>query len=94
MDCGRNRPKGLQNDPDEIKIKMADPLVQERIQFAKQQVENGMPPQQLADITFSAIREKKFYILTNAEQYIPMMQARMEDIIHQHNPTISEPPVK
>lgn len=87
VDCGRNRPKRLQNDPAEIEKRMADPLVQERIRFAKQQIENGMTPQQVADIVFRAIREKKFYILPNAETTKPMIQARMEDILRECNPT-------
>lgn len=87
MECARNRPKELQNAPAETEIKMANPLVEERIRFARQMIEGGMPPQQVADIIFNAIREKKFYILPNAEQYIPFMQTRMEDIINQCNPT-------
>lgn len=87
LDCGRNRPRELQNDPAEIKRKMADPLVQERIKFARQQNENGMSPKQLADIVFSAIRVKQFYILPNAETVKPMIQARMEDILQERNPT-------
>lgn len=87
VECGRNRPKELENDPAEIKIKMADPLVQERIQFARQMIDGGMPPQQAADIVFNAIREKEFYILANAEQHKPVIQKRMEDILQQRNPS-------
>jgi NAD(P)-dependent dehydrogenase (short-subunit alcohol dehydrogenase family) len=87
VDSERNRPKELRNDLAKTNVKMADPLVQARIQFAKQQSENGMLPRQVADIVFSAIREKKFYILPNAETTKPLIQTRMEDILQQRNPT-------
>jgi NAD(P)-dependent dehydrogenase (short-subunit alcohol dehydrogenase family) len=82
----RNRPAELRNKPGEG-VDLNDPRVKEMLQMATKLIENGMPPEQLADIVFSAIREKKFYILPNAEPFIPMMQSRLEDIVQQRNPT-------
>ena len=50
-------------------------------------IKSTTPPQQVADIVFSAIREKKFYILPNAEQSKPLMQMRIEDILQERNPS-------
>jgi len=86
MDCERNRPKELQNKPGEG-MDMSNPAVQGYMQYMTQAIENGMPPQQVADIVFSAIKEKKFYILPNAELAKPAIQTRMEDILQERNPT-------
>ena len=50
-------------------------------------VENGMPPQQVADIVFGAIIENQFYTLPAVEEYLPLVQTRHEDIIQQRNPS-------
>jgi NAD(P)-dependent dehydrogenase (short-subunit alcohol dehydrogenase family) len=86
LDCERNRPRELHNKPGEG-MDMTDPKVQEMMKFLKQVFTNGMLPRQVADITFDAIREKKFYILPNMEASMPTVQARMEDILQQRNPT-------
>jgi NAD(P)-dependent dehydrogenase (short-subunit alcohol dehydrogenase family) len=85
MECARNRPKELQNKPGE-EMDMTDPKVQERAKFLKQIFDNGMLPQRVADIVFNAIIEKKFYILPNMEIAIPVIKARMEDILQERNP--------
>ena len=66
---------------------MTDPKVREMVKHAKRVMTNGMSPRQVADITFEAIREKKFYILPNMETGMSAIQTRMEDILHQRNPT-------
>jgi len=35
----------------------------------------------------NAVREKKFFILPNADPYRPLIRARMEDILQERNPT-------
>jgi NAD(P)-dependent dehydrogenase (short-subunit alcohol dehydrogenase family) len=86
LESERNRPLALMNKSGEG-LDMSDPEVRASMQFLKQIHENGMPPYRAADITFNAIREKKFYILPNAEQYKPLIHARMEDILQERNPT-------
>jgi hypothetical protein len=46
-----------------------------------------MPPQQVAKIVFDAIRDNKFYILPNGDEYTPKIQTRNEDILLQRNPS-------
>jgi len=86
MDCERNRPVELANKPGEG-IDISDPQIQAMMRAGRQAVENGIPPQQAVDIAFDAIRENKFYILPNGEPFTPIIQARMEDILQQRNPT-------
>jgi hypothetical protein len=45
-----------------------------------------MPPPQVADIVFKAIRDETFYILTHPE-YKEAIRVRMEDILQERNPT-------
>jgi NADP-dependent 3-hydroxy acid dehydrogenase YdfG len=49
-------------------------------------LESGMPPQQVVDCVFSAIREDKFYIITHPEMK-PLLQLRADDIMQERNPT-------
>jgi NAD(P)-dependent dehydrogenase (short-subunit alcohol dehydrogenase family) len=90
LESERNRPLALRNKPGEG-LDMSDPEVQASMRFLKQLHEDGMPPQQVADITFNAIRERKFYILPNAGMFKPMIKARMEDILQERKPTSVSP---
>ncbi len=87
MEGERNRPKELKNKPGEGATGIMDPNIKAMLKLYRQVIDNGMPPQQLAEIVFSAIREKKFYIFPNAEFAKPTIQTRMEDILQERNPT-------
>ncbi len=84
MDCARNRPARLLNDPAEEKM---GPESEAMIQFMRQAVEAGMPPHQVADIVFQAIRDETFYILTHPESK-EAIRVRMEDILQERHPTL------
>jgi hypothetical protein len=45
-----------------------------------------MPPQQVADQVFEAIRAERFYILTHPE-YLPAAARRAEDIVQGSGPS-------
>ncbi len=83
MDSVRNRPARLQNDPAEEQL---GPENEAMIQFMRQVVEAGMPPHQVADMVFKAIRDETFYILTHPE-WKEAVRVRMEDILQERNPT-------
>jgi len=83
MESERNRPRELQNKPSEVAL---NPEVDGILQAIKQAVEEGMPPNQVADCVFQAIREKRFYILTHPEVK-SRVQLRMEDILQERQPT-------
>jgi NAD(P)-dependent dehydrogenase (short-subunit alcohol dehydrogenase family) len=82
MDSARNRPGRLpQTEP--ARTSGA------RWEFLRQVVQVGMPPGQVADIVFDALRKDQFYILTHPEGK-GFVRTRMLDIIQDRNPT---PPV-
>jgi NAD(P)-dependent dehydrogenase (short-subunit alcohol dehydrogenase family) len=85
-EASRNRPKELLNKPGEG-MDISDPKVQAELQKIRQMIEDGMPPKQVSEIVFEAIKNKKFYILANSEFIKPMIELRMEDIIQERNPS-------
>jgi NAD(P)-dependent dehydrogenase (short-subunit alcohol dehydrogenase family) len=87
MEAERNRPEKLRNIKGKGSTETTDPNVQAFVKTAKQLLENGMPPQQLADIVFKALREKKFYIFPDSAFDKSRIRARMEDILQERNPT-------
>ncbi len=84
MDAARNRPAELQNDPAEGKV---SPQEETMLQFMRQAIQAGMPPHQVADIVFKAIRDETFYILPHPE-WKEAIRARMEAILQERNPTL------
>jgi NAD(P)-dependent dehydrogenase (short-subunit alcohol dehydrogenase family) len=84
MASERNRPAHLRNSPGEEQANRPDPAI---VTMLQKGIVNGMVPAEVADSAFKAIREKKFYILPNAENAKPMIRARMEDILQERNPT-------
>jgi NAD(P)-dependent dehydrogenase (short-subunit alcohol dehydrogenase family) len=63
-----------------------DPASRTRWEFLRQLVQAGMPPAQVADAVFKALRKDQFYILTHPEgkEYV---RTRMEDILQDRSPT-------
>ena len=49
-----------------------------------------MPPVQVADAVFEALRKDQFYILTHPEGK-ESVRTRMEDILKERNPSPPEP---
>ena len=87
MEAERNRPAELQNDPaEEMRIKTS-PEYWEVERLVREAVQAGISCQQAADCVFDALREEKFYILTDPDLVKPMVQMRMEDILQERNPT-------
>ncbi len=92
FDAERNRPQALQNAPQE---QDTSPEMEALHQAARQWLAQvGLPPPQVAEMVFDAIRQEKFYILTHpATKY--GVQLRMEDILQERMPTdiFLSPPV-
>jgi NAD(P)-dependent dehydrogenase (short-subunit alcohol dehydrogenase family) len=57
-----------------------------RWEALRQLVPAGMPPVQVADAVFEALRKDRFYILTHPEGK-ESVRTRMEDILQERNPT-------
>lgn len=86
-DCERNRPSELQND-----FVKTNPTAQSVTETSAQAVKNGIAPENVAEIVFNAIREKKFYILPYFEPFKPAIKTRMEDIVQERNPSKLDEP--
>ena len=89
QDSQRNRPVRLQNAPDENEKKLS-PQEETVQQFLKLAIQGGMSPKHVANITFGAILEERFYIYPPA--FKGGIQARMADILQERNPTLLLPP--
>lgn len=80
VETERHRPEALRNDP--------VPLTPERqagLAALKAAIEAGTPPEQVADAVFTAIREERFYIITNPE-WLEMVQLRTSKLLRCENP--------
>jgi len=85
LDSARNRPADLQN---EVVQRKASPEEEAVLQLMHQAVEAGMPPPQVADIVFKAIRDEKFYIFSHPA-WKEAIRTRMEDVLQERNPTFA-----
>lgn len=79
-DSQRNRPPALLDDADQMSSQRDAGKARRR-----QLIEAGMPPEQVADSVFEAIRDRRFYILTHAD-WNAAIQSRMENILGGRNP--------
>jgi len=84
LDCGRNRPAELQNEPMNAQLEQEDEAVKQMFLHA---IEAGVSPHQVADDVFKAIQAEQFYILTHGE-FNPTIQKRMQNILFQRNPVL------
>jgi NAD(P)-dependent dehydrogenase (short-subunit alcohol dehydrogenase family) len=87
MDAERNRPQALQNAPEEQHTSPETAAMAEMvIQVMRQLAQAGLPPSQVAEMVFDAIRQEKFYIFTHPTTK-QGVQVRMEDILQERMPT-------
>ena len=82
MESARNRPGELSHASVDQSMD-AETLAAIQKQF--QEIQKGMSPAQVADITFDAIREERFYIFTHPTTKLGA-NARMEDILKEDPP--------
>src|SRR6266568_4450061 len=87
MDAERNRPQALANAPQEQRTSPETAAMAEMvIQVMRQLAQAGLPPSQVAEMVFDAIRQEKFYILTHPTTK-QAVQLRMEAILQERMPT-------
>jgi NAD(P)-dependent dehydrogenase (short-subunit alcohol dehydrogenase family) len=80
MESARNRPGHL------AAAGPLGPAFGVRWEALRRLVPAGMPPEQVADVVFEAIREDRFYIVTHPEGK-GAVRTRLEDILRERNPT-------
>ena len=84
MQSARNRPGHL------APTAPLGPASAARWEALRRLVPAGMPPVQVGDAVFGALRKDQFYILTHPEGK-EAVRARMEDILQERSPTSPEP---
>ena len=91
QDAERNRPAYLQNvlEKHVAQEQQASREEQEGGQLLQQAIREGMSPQHLADMTFAALRDARFYIYP--PEFKGGIASRMEDILALRNPTLLLP---
>jgi NAD(P)-dependent dehydrogenase (short-subunit alcohol dehydrogenase family) len=77
MESGRNRPVELRNEPSS---ESPDPQREATLQAMHQAVQAGMSVQEVADCVFRALRDDRFWVLTDTV-WMPSIRRRMEDIL-------------
>lgn len=80
VNCERNRPEALKNPPAEL-----SPQLRAGLEMMKAAVESAMPPSQVADTVFEAIKKEQFYIVTHPE-WLEVVQMRTESLLRLENP--------
>jgi len=75
-----HRPAELRNEPVPL-----TPEMQARLAAFKAVLEAGMPPLQVADAVFEAIRKEQFYIVTHPE-WMEAVQLRTDKLLRLENP--------
>ena len=75
MQAERNRPADLQNEAVEM-----TPEIAATLQYLQASIDAGLSPQEVADVTFAAIRQEKLYINTHPDLN-PRVQERMDTIM-------------
>jgi NAD(P)-dependent dehydrogenase (short-subunit alcohol dehydrogenase family) len=76
----RNRPVELHNEPVEISSEM-----RAQYAFMNAAIEGGISPLQMADQVFEAIKEERFYILSDPA-WTPVVQLRVDNLLGGRNP--------
>lgn len=82
-EAGRNRPEHLRNEAERI-------VPAEAGAFAERLAKEGLPPADVAEQVFEAIREERFYILTD-HKFDERIRQRMEEIVSRAQPSMGSP---
>lgn len=81
MESERNRPAELPLLPvGEVEMQYAEMM--------RARVATGLAPAEVARQVFEAIRDERFYIITDPDEWKPFIRERMEDILSDRNPRL------
>ena len=85
LEAGRNRPEEL--TPNAMAQPALTPRAEMMRKMVREFVKNGMPPAEVAKLTFDAIRSDTFYIVPVDPKIAAAVEMRLEDIRLRRNPT-------
>jgi short-subunit dehydrogenase len=80
VNAERNRPAELRNEPVTLTAEM-----QAGLAAFKAAIDASMPPRQVADVAFDAIRKEQFYILPHPE-WTEVLRLRTDKLLRMENP--------
>jgi hypothetical protein len=80
LNAERHRPASLKNEPDEL-----SPEMRAGLDFFKAAMDASMPPLEVADKVFEAIRDEQFYILTHPD-WMEVVRMRVDSLVRLENP--------
>ncbi len=84
--CDRNRPAQYSGEGDIVESD-ARTRVHDSIASG---VSGGLPPREMAERVFQAVKDNRFYILSN-DGWMESARTRIEDILQGRNPTLAPP---
>lgn len=88
MNAPRHRPESL---PDAALPKKVSPMEARFFEAFCEQIEKGMDPGVVGDMVLTAIKEKRFYVLTHPH-WKPMIEKRMRNLLDEGEPDPLHPP--
>lgn len=88
VEAERNRAAELRNEPPNAAGGTAEPTSDTAMQGLAWAISRGIERQQVSELVFTAVREKRFYVLVNADPWRQALKARVEGILQERNPTI------
>jgi NAD(P)-dependent dehydrogenase (short-subunit alcohol dehydrogenase family) len=80
VNAERHRPAGLKDEPVEM-----TPEMRAGLNFFKAAIEASMPPLQVADAVFEAIKNERFYIVTHPD-WMEVVRMRTDNLLRLENP--------
>jgi NAD(P)-dependent dehydrogenase (short-subunit alcohol dehydrogenase family) len=80
INAERHRPESLKNEPVEL-----SPEMRAGLDFFKAAMDAAMPPSEVADKVFEAIRTEQFYILTDPD-WMEVIRMRVDKLLRLENP--------
>jgi NAD(P)-dependent dehydrogenase (short-subunit alcohol dehydrogenase family) len=86
LESDRNRPSELQRPARPLR-----PEEEAAVQFVRQALETGMPPERVASEVLEAVKADRFWVLPHAE-YDPFIEQRARGIVARRNPELPPPP--
>ena len=83
MEAERNRPV-------ELPLLPVGEAEMQYTEMVRALVAAGLAPSEVARQVFEAISDERFYIVTDPDQWKPFIRERLEDILSDHNPRLSD----
>jgi NAD(P)-dependent dehydrogenase (short-subunit alcohol dehydrogenase family) len=83
MESERNRPA-------ELPLLPVSEAEMQYTELMRARVATGLAPTEVARQVFEAIRDERFYIVTDPDEWKPFIRERMEDILGDRNPRLMD----